>query len=1083
MSAVRLPYRLPDADERLLRAAVRGGLAVLELPSPAAQAYLAWCLRGFVEAPVVWIVDSAHSMELLAQNLEALAPPDEGRLVVFPPRPPSDRLVSPGGRLAAQGERMEVLRKCGDSDPPSIIATCISALLQPTPSPAQLIGATMELVVGHGDGPDTLREFLDRGGYEWVPQVESRGQAAARGGIVDVWPPTAAWPIRVEFFGRAVDSLRAFDPLHQRSVERMERSVIDRAVEPPGVGCFLDVLPPGTLLAWVNPPALKEHAETHRRAEGTEETAPDYGALRARWTGRSLEFVEPAGTAALRLSLRELDPFDLTVADPETMAARRGERVRELADRSRRGGDVWVFFATAGARDRFCELHADAAREIGEERLRVGPLSDGFEVADGSLTVAAESDLFPRRLAAQRPAASRRRAAAEAEGERLLDPGRMEPGELVVHVEHGVGRYHGIVEIQVGGRPQEALAIEYAEGARLYVPIDQAHLLSRYVGIGGRPPELHRLGSRRWSLERTAAERAVHDLAARLLETQATRQLQPGRSTGPDTPWQAEFEAAFPFPETEDQARVIAEVKRDLEAPRPMDRLICGDVGYGKTEVAMRAAFKTVMSGAQVAMLVPTTVLAQQHYDTFRERMAAFPISIEMLSRFRTRAEQRAILGRLRDGSLDIVIGTHRLIQPDVEFRCLGLAIIDEEQRFGVEHKEALKRWRRTVDALTMTATPIPRTLYMGLIGARDLSVIETPPQDRLPIETAIQPWDDELVRSAILREIDRGGQVFFLHNRVATIGHRLEMLRQLVPEARIEAAHGQMAEQDLAALIRRFGAGDFDVLLCTTIIESGVDMPRVNTILIERADRFGLADLYQLRGRVGRYRHQAYAFLLLPRHGRLLDTARRRIAALRRHTGLGAGFRLALRDLEARGAGNLLGAEQSGHIAAVGFDLYCQLLRRTMATLRGEPPPRPATARLALDFIRFTPDPLFADEAAAIPSDYIDDEPLRLQVYRRIAGAVDESELDEIAAELRDRFGPLPAPLSRLLELGRLKILASAADFEKVETDGDRAFFYRDGEPWMSDGRLPRIGGVSPDDRIGALVRLARRLIRARSG
>jgi transcription-repair coupling factor (superfamily II helicase) len=505
-----------------------------------------------------------------------------------------------------------------------------------------------------------------------------------------------------------------------------------------------------------------------------------------------------------------------------------------------------------------------------------------------------------------------------------------------------------------------------------------------------------------------------------------------------------------------------------------MDRLICGDVGYGKTEVAMRAAFKAVMDGCQVAMLVPTTILAQQHYDTFRERMAAFPVTIEMLSRFRTRGEQRRVVAGLRDGSVDIVIGTHRLVQPDVAFKTIGLIIIDEEQRFGVEHKEALKRWRSEVDVLTMTATPIPRTLYLGLTGARDLSVIQTPPRERLAVETIVAPWDEDLVRRAILRELDREGQVFFLHNRVMTIGARLDALRALVPEARIEAAHGQMNEGELEDLMRRFMAGGFDVLLCTTIIESGVDIPRVNTILIERADRFGMADLYQLRGRVGRAGRQAHAILLLPRHGRLLDTARQRISALRRHSGLGAGFRLALRDLETRGAGNLLGAEQSGHIAAVGFDLYCQLLRRTVAALRGErAPSAPATARLSLDFINISPVSGADAAAAAIPSDYIEDEPLRLQLYRRIAGAGAEREIRALAAEFRDRFGPVPPPLDRLLRLARLRSLATANGVESIETDGDRAILYRNGEPVLFDGRIPRLTARDPSKKIAELIRL----------
>ena len=538
-----------------------------------------------------------------------------------------------------------------------------------------------------------------------------------------------------------------------------------------------------------------------------------------------------------------------------------------------------------------------------------------------------------------------------------------------------------------------------------------------------------------------------------------------------------EFEAAFPYEETEDQWRAIEDVRRDMQAPRPMDRLICGDVGYGKTEVAMRAAFRAVCGGKQVAVLVPTTVLAQQHYETFRERMAAFPVTIEMLSRFRTPAEQAEIVRRLREGRLDIVIGTHRLAQPDVAFRDLGLVIIDEEQRFGVAHKEALKELRETVDVLTMTATPIPRTLYLSLVGARDLSVIQTAPRERLPIETIVAPYDDAVVREAILRELDREGQVFYLHNRVETIEHVRDRLVRLVPEARLVLAHGQMPERRLADVMRRFVRGEADVLLCTTIIESGVDIPNVNTILIDRADRFGIADLYQLRGRVGRYKHRAYAYLLLPRHGRLFDTARRRIEALRRHSGLGAGFQLALRDLETRGAGNLLGAEQSGHIAAVGFELYCQLLRRTVAALKGEPLPPLIDVTVRLDFLAPAADEAGAASPTALPADYIEDENLRLQAYRRIASIATEAEARAVREDLRDRFGPPPPAVERLLRIARIRVRAAALGAQSVETQEDRLVVTKNGGPIMPGGRYPRLKPGDPLRRLDEILRILARL------
>ena len=1087
-----LSYRLPDEDRRALELALAGGPTCFDLLPPGAMPFVAWWMHEMTRRTVLWVVDSQRTLDLLEADAMALAPERAADLVVFPMREPADRALGLDRRRAIEGRRWTALLRCRQNPLPAVVLTCVPALLQPTVPPDVAEAWVYTVAVGDRMGIEEAKALLQQLGYEWVAQVEVRGQAAVRGGIVDVWPPSEPEPIRIEWLGARVESIRVFDPGSQVSHGPQSQVTLVPAREPDAPhACWSDHVPRDAIRVWYDPDRLREAAERHRCAEPETSSNLERSQLPI-LTRSSPKVTVPLAPAVdlvfsalgdstvapYRLGIESVEPFETgRQSEPDRLTQLRGERVRAWLARARRGGAVHWFFATEGTRQRFQELYGELLRNIPNVHMHVAPLSGGFALADGSLTVVTESDLFPARRTGWWPVRRSARTARAAPVERMADPGRMEPGELVVHADHGIGRYLGLMTIRVGDSTQEVLAVEYAEGARLYVPLDQAHRLSRYVGAGGPPPELHRLGGRRWALEKERAERATSELAARLLETQAWRQIREGRAWAPDGAWQHEFEAAFPFVETEDQRRAIEEVKRDLESPRPMDRLVCGDVGYGKTEVAMRAAFKVVADGGQVAVLVPTTVLAQQHYDTFRERMAAFPIVVEMLSRFRTRSEQRRVLDGLAAGRVDIVIGTHRLLQPDVRFQRLGLVIIDEEQRFGVEHKERLKRWNPTVDVLCLTATPIPRTLYLSLVGVRDLSVIETPPQDRLPIETIIRPWDDRLIREAILWELDRGGQVFFLHNRVATIGHRLAYLRQLVPEARIEYAHGQMGERELAEILHRFAAGQFDVLLCTTIMESGIDMPRVNTILIERADRFGLADLYQLRGRVGRYRYQARAYLLLPRHGRLLDTARQRIAALRRHSGLGAGFRLALRDLEARGAGNILGAEQSGHIAAVGFDLYCQLLRRAVARLRGEPLPEPATARLALDFIRYTPDPVHADEAAAIPADYIEDEPLRLEVYRRIAGAVSAAELDTLSAELTDRFGPVPAPVRRLLELTRLKILLSRAGIELLETRGDRALFYRNGEPVMIGQRLPRLRSVAVDERITELQRWARRL------
>ncbi|MCX6998358.1 MAG: transcription-repair coupling factor [Kiritimatiellaeota bacterium] len=754
-----------------------------------------------------------------------------------------------------------------------------------------------------------------------------------------------------------------------------------------------------------------------------------------------------------------------------------------------------VFFNTVGTRDRFLEIereyapgadgHPAPARRpaeggtpgTGPLHVHVCPLSGGFTVPARRWMAVTESDLygFRKALPGRYELHGRRPGPARAPALRVAEWTDLQPGELVVHVDHGIGKYLGLYEIEFQGRQQEVLAIEYAEKARLYVPVSQAHVLSRYVGLGRHRPEVHALGGRRWEREKSAAATATRDLAGQLLETQAARATLPGHAYAPDTPWQHEFEAAFPFQETPDQLAAIMAVKRDMESARPMDRLICGDVGYGKTEVAMRAAFKAVMDGRQVAMLVPTTILAQQHFETFAERFAAYPFSIEMLSRFRSRAQQAEVVRRLRAGGVDIVIGTHRLVQPDVAFKDLGLVIIDEEQRFGVAHKEQIKQLRQLVDVLTLTATPIPRTLYFSLTGARDLSTIQTPPRDRLPVETIVAPLSDELVRAAILREINRGGQVFYLHNRVRTIEHVRQSLRALVPEARIEAAHGQMPEGQLAGLMRRFVHGEFDVLLCTTIIESGMDIPAVNTILIEHADRFGLADLYQLRGRVGRYKHQAYAYLLLPRHGRLFDTARQRIGAIKQFGSLGAGFKLALRDLEIRGAGNLLGAEQSGHIVAVGFDLYCQLLKRSVAALKGEKPALLVEVETRLDFLDLSTAGAAGAGAAVLPHAYIEDENLRVRAYGDIAAASSAGDLNRLRASLRDRFGPLPPAAERLLKVAGLRILAAARGLQFIEVIGDKVMLRR-GADWLQvDSRFPRLSSATPAAKLDELLRLVR--------
>ncbi|PZR76521.1 MAG: transcription-repair coupling factor, partial [Chthoniobacterales bacterium] len=662
-----------------------------------------------------------------------------------------------------------------------------------------------------------------------------------------------------------------------------------------------------------------------------------------------------------------------------------------------------------------------------------------------------------------------------------IDFSELNEGDLVVHLEHGIGRFLQLTEMPgPGGGSQEVLALEFANEARLYVPLEQAYLVSRYVGVGKKSPTLSSLADAKWSRAKRNATAAIIDYAGKMLALQAARDTNPGYAFGHDTKWQAEFEHSFPYRETPDQLQAIIETKRDLEQSRPMDRLICGDVGFGKTEVAIRAAFKAVMEGKQVALLAPTTVLAQQHFETFRQRMLDYPVRIEMLSRFRSQAEQKKVLQLLREGGVDIVIGTHRLISGDVVFKNLGLVVIDEEQRFGVLHKEKFKELFRFVDVLTLSATPIPRTLYLSLVGVKDMSTIETPPQNRLPVETVVCGYDERIIRDAINRELERQGQVYFLHNRVQSIEKVRDRIAELCPQARVEFGHGQMDSDELEAVMHRFVQGKIDVLVCTTIIESGLDIPNANTIIIDRADRFGLADLYQLRGRVGRAEHKAYAYLLLPREMMTVGAARKRINAIKQYSSLGAGFRIAMRDLEIRGAGSILGTAQSGHIMAVGFDLYCQLLKQAVAQIKGQKTRWRIEVELRLDFIAGNEAELVADSGkvpALIPRAYIEDPGLRIQAYRRLAEITVLEELHRLQKEWRDRFGALAPAVKNLVSLSEIKLAAARQQITRVETRENKLMLTRRGDFILVAGKFPRLVAAKIQERLAEILELLRKL------
>lgn len=1090
-------YRLAVKDlEFLARLLREGGEAqAVSVPS-SAVAWIALALHELSGRTVVLVTDGPRTMDVLFRDVETLSACEGLRPPAY--YPAWESLPGHGAPPHADliGDRLATLRAFRASHPPPVVVTCVQALMQRALPAERLMEGVNDLRAGRQIRPADLLSALERAGYVFASEVSQKGEASLRGGIVDFWPPTREWPVRAEFFGDQIDSLREFDPATQRSVGRVESIECSPALEPVDQlsATFFDHVPANALFVWHGRESIDHHAAMYDnliREAAAEPYALFYADVQiGRRAHGTLCFCLTAGTDPAALHLFGATPFEGSPEarpdlPPDQMERERLRVLMSLASRAREGYAVRIHFATPGARERFAETYGHLLEPAHAFELTDGGLSEGFDLAEVRLLILSEEDIYGRRKEARgRYDIHRRRGGRRYTGERIADWTDLHPGDYVVHVDHGIGKYLGLFDIQVAGQMQEALAIEYADNARLYIPVSQSHLLTRYTGAGRARPTLHALGGKRWAREKEAAQKAVADLAAQLLETQARRDALPGFAFGKDTPWQYEFEAAFPFQETEDQERAIEDVKRDMESQRPMDRLVCGDVGYGKTEVAMRAAFKAVMSGKQVAVLVPTTVLAQQHYDTFCARMAAFPVRIGMLSRFQSRREQADIVRRANEGSIDIVIGTHRLLQGDVVFKDLGLLIIDEEHRFGVAHKEFLKRTHAMVDVLTLTATPIPRTLYMSLSGVRDLSVIATPPQERLPVETIVAEISDELVREAILRELNREGQVFYLYNRVRTMDRVLEWLERLVPEARIRTAHGQMPEDELADVMRAFTRGEFDVLLCTTIIESGLDLPNVNTILIERSDRFGLAELYQLRGRVGRYKRKAYAYFLLPRHGHLLAEARKRLSAIRRYSQLGAGFRLAMRDLEIRGAGNLLGPQQSGHISAVGFDLYCQLLRRSIARLIGEPAPPVIDCELRLDFIDLSPGAADDDGAAVLPAHFIDDEALRIRVYRQIASASSLEELEQARKDLEDRFGRLPPAVDRLLKLAALRIFASLKGIRQIEVKEDRAILsFAPERYFMPGGRFPRLRGRTASEKLEELMNIVKVATRSRKG
>ncbi len=1115
-------------------------LGLLRAARPALLAALAQDLSR----PLLVVVATAERSRALTESLRAWMA-DPTRLHRFPEPNALFYERAPWTQEVVVGRLQTLAALLEPGDRPPIVVTSVRALMQVTLPPRQFRLGTRTLRQGQLTSMEKLVAAWLGLGYRPATVVEVPGQFSRRGGILDVYPPTDEGPVRIEFFGDEVESLRRFDPATQRSRERLERITIPPASEAlprlgpaiapkltpwdlsrlpkdeaeplrrdrqrlaegsffpelpfylpylyaPTPSWLLDYLPPEGLIVVEEPEALRDAwADLEQQAHRLREEATRQGRLPPGYPPPYLpwERWQEALTRRPWLNLgygeeEETHPHPLSNAF--IPGPRFGGQIKPLLGHLRSAqavGEPVILISRQAPR--LAELWT---QETGQD----APLQDALPIADGLLPpltfvqgvleegwslrterrggapartihLFTDAELFGWRRPAPRRRPRPRPIAPESP---FTD---LEPGDYVVHIEHGIGIFRGLTTLHSNGSEREYLVIQYAGEDRLYVPIHQADRVSRYIGTEDRPPRLHRLGTAEWDRVKRQAKQAVEQVARELLELYAARELVPGHAFSPDTDWQHELEAAFPYIETEDQIQAIEAVKRDMERPRPMDRLICGDAGYGKTEVALRAAFKAVMDGKQVAFLVPTTVLAQQHYNTFRERLAPFPVEVEMLSRFRSPREQREILERLEAGQVDIVIGTHRLLSPDVRFKDLGLLIIDEEQRFGVTHKERLKRMRTQVDVLTMTATPIPRTLYMALTGVREISTIETPPEERLPVTIHVGEYDPNVVRHAILRELERGGQVFYVHNRVQTIATVKRRLERLVPEARIAIAHGQMREADLERVMLRFVDGEVDLLLTTTIIESGLDIPNANTIIVEDADRFGLAQLYQLRGRVGRGAMRAYAYFFY-RRGRMTEEARQRLETIRETGGrLGAGFNIAMRDLEIRGAGELLGVRQHGHIAAVGFDLYTRLLAQAVQELKAR---RGETLRERERGMPTLPPLVTIDLPlpAYIPEAYVSDQTLRLRLYRRLAQVARLEEVEAMAEELADRFGPRPQEVENLLFQLRIKVLAGRAGVRAIRLEAGKLAVYCD--------RLAEVNRPGLQRRLGHGIRVGRRAI-----
>ncbi len=955
------------------------------------------------------------------------------------------------GRLAPEtAERLRLLQKLGVGELASpVILAPMAAVIQPTPPRADLASRGRTLTPGEVVDVNEFLEWLVANGFKRVEAVEYPGEFAKRGGIVDLFPPDSPDPVRLEFFGDELESIRLFAAQSQRSLEKKKSvTIVGIGGEAHGrtsVGNLTDYLPPGAWIVLIEPGDLKEQGKHF-----FERVANPEGLFTVEGVFKQLmQFATVTVTAMPRASVEA--SWHLHVESVERFSGN-VQRVRDELDAVGSAGRVLIACQSEAECHRLTEvLKAGKLSESHRLALVTGHVRTGFRLVGPNVVVLGSHEIFHKDLLPPGVKDTTKPTSRKIESRAIDTFLDLNDGDYVVHVAHGIARFRGMRVLEktsalITGNDQldeadehaknaveENLMLEFRDGVFLYVPASRIDLIQKYVGGSTAEPTLSKLGGTAWGRKKAQISEAVRDMAAEMIQIQAVRASLPGSPLPADSEWQGEFEAAFPYQETPDQAAAITETKADLEKARPMDRLICGDVGYGKTEVAIRAAFKAVDNGKQVAILVPTTILAEQHYRTFGQRFAEYPFVVECLSRFRSGAQQRDIVRRVKEGEVDVVVGTHRVVGSDIAFKDLGLVVIDEEQRFGVEHKEKLKRLRAMVHVLTMTATPIPRTLHSALLGIREISNLETPPPERLPVETRIIRWDDQMIRHAILRELNRGGQAYFVHNRVHDILDVVAKVKMLVPEARVVHGHGQMNEHQLEAAMMSFLRKEADILVATTIIESGLDIPNANTIFIDDADMYGLADLHQLRGRVGRQKARAYAYLIVNPLKLLTPTAQKRLKAIEEFTELGAGFKIAMRDLEIRGAGNILGTEQSGHIAALGYEMYCTLLENAVRQLKNLPPRQSVEVHVDLPWPAF------------LPRDYVPGQKLRIEVYRRLSRLREVRQLADFRAELADRYGPPPPETEWLLRTTEIRLYCVRWQVGSVNRDGrDLVFGYK---------------------------------------